>query len=291
MNPKNTKRTWLRNGILLGVLSLLLIFVACNMNQSPTDGQTVQSATHVLDKVKASGKLKAGYIVYPPFVIKDPNSGHLSGYFIELMDAIAKEGAFSIDYEETNWGNMVTGLQTGKFDVVVSGIFATIPRAKEVTFTTPVLYVGISAIARKNDNRFTTVTDLAKKGLTIAVTNGEVGHEYAKKELLDAKLTVINTEDISRPMLEVVAGRADVALGDSMTAYRFAKQHPEVRNVFANNPFFVFGTSLMVRQNDPEWANFLNTSIEHMELSGVTDKLEAKYKEGSSAWISKRKPW
>src|SRR5205807_2591019 len=106
-----------------------------------------------------------------------------------------------------------------------------------------------------------------------------------------AKLTVMATEDISRPMLGVSTGRADVALGDSMTAYRFAKAHPEVQDVFADKPFYLYGTTFMVRREDPEWLDFMKIAIEEMELSGITDRLEAKYKEGSSAWISKRKPW
>src|SRR5262245_48010271 len=76
-----------------------------------------------LERVKTSGHLKAGYIKYPPFVIQDTATGKLSGYFIDLMSAIATEGNFTVDYEETNWGTMVAGLQTGKFDIVVSGVF------------------------------------------------------------------------------------------------------------------------------------------------------------------------
>ncbi len=259
----------------------------------PTDAPGIPTTgpESVLTTLKDTGRLKAGYIKYPPFVIQDPGTGQLSGYFIDLMNTIATEGGFEVDYEETNWGTMVTGLQTRRFDIVVSGVFRTIPRAKEVTFTNPVLYVGISAIARKDDTRFKSLSDLARSGLTIAVTNGEVGHEYAKRFLPDAKLTVLTTDDISRPMLEVSAGRADVALGDSMTAYRFARAHSEVQDVFARSPFYVYGTTFMVRRDDPEWLDFLNISIEQMELSGVTDRLEAKYKEGATAWISKTKPW
>lgn len=273
----------------------ILIFIAaasmvfgCNQASGPTQAK---AAYNSLEQMKRTGKIKACYIKYPPFVIQDPQTGKLSGYFIDLMTSIAQEAGASIDYEETNWGTMVAALQSNKCDVVVSGVFATIPRAKEVTFSEPVLYVGISAIARRNDNRFKTVEDLSQPNLVVAVTNGEVGDEYAKKFLPNAKLIVMQTEDISRPMLEVSAGRADIALGDSMTTYRFAKAHPEVKDVFAQNPFYVFGTGVMVRRDDYDWLDFLNIGIKHMELSGITDNLEAKYKEGSTAWISKRKPW
>ena len=42
----------------------------------------------ILQKVQRTKVIKAGYIPYPPFVLVDPNTKKLSGYFIELMDAI-----------------------------------------------------------------------------------------------------------------------------------------------------------------------------------------------------------
>ncbi|MDP2605268.1 MAG: transporter substrate-binding domain-containing protein [Deltaproteobacteria bacterium] len=123
------------------------------------------------------------------------------------------------------------------------------------------------------------------------MTAGEVGHEYAKAFLPKAELTVMTTEDISRPMLEVIAGRADVALGDSLTCYRFAKEHAEVRNVFARRPVYVYGTTVMLRRGDPDWLDFINTTLEFMEVSGITARLEAKYKQGAEEWLSKRPPY
>lgn len=252
----------------------------------------VERGESVLEKVKREKVIHAGYIKYPPFVIQDPKTRELSGYFIDLMAQIAELMGVEIEYEETNWGRMIAALETGKVDVVVSGIFRTIPRAMQVTFTKPVLYVGISAIIRKEDTRFKELEDFEKPGLTVAVTDGEVGHEYAKRYLLDTKLIVLETEDITRPMLEVITGRADVALGDAMSCYRFAKEHKEsVTDLFAGRPFYVFGTTLMIRRGDPEWLDFLNLALEFMENSGFTDKLEKKYKEADAAWLSAAKPW
>jgi len=277
----------------IAVTGLLVAAGACFSGcRSPQSGTQPSSASQsVLATIKQTGRLKACYIKYPPFVIQDPRSDKLSGYFIDLMAAIAKEGSFTVDYEETNWGTMITALQTGKCDVIVSGVFPTILRAKEVTFATPLLYVGLSGVTRKNDTRFKSAADLTQNGLMIAVTSGEVGDEYAKRFLPDAKVTVMQTEDISRPMLEVLTGRADIALGDSLTACRFAKAHPEAKDVFADSPLRVYGTTFMVRRGDPEWTDFLNIAIGEMELSGVTDKLEAQYKECPSAWHSKGKAW
>lgn len=274
------------------VISLMLgaaLIAGCGPGTRESGSEKQQS---VVDQIKREKVIHAGYIKYPPFVIEDPKSGKLSGFFVDLMAEIAQLMGCKVEYEETDWGTMVAGLQTGKFDIVVSGVFQTIPRAMEVSYPRAVCYVGISAIARKGDGRFNTLEDLQKPGLKVAVTNGEVGHEYAKRFLPKAKLIVVETADTSRPFLEVITGRADVGLGDSMTCYRFVKAHPtEVVDVFANRPFYLYSTTFMIRRNDSEWRDFLNIALEFMENSGVVARLEKKYKEGSTAWISRKRPW
>jgi ABC-type amino acid transport substrate-binding protein len=245
----------------------------------------------ILQNIQKTKTINAAYIPYPPFVIVDPNTKKVSGYFIELMDEIvANMGQdIKIKYEETTWGTMVVGVQSGKFDVVVSGIFSTIPRSMQVTFTRPVMLVGLSAVARSDDKRFKTDEDLKKPGLTVAVTAGEVGHSYAKQYLPNAKLIVLDTPDITRPMLEVLAGRADVGIADSMSVYNFVEAHKgKATNVFGERPLYLYGTGLMLPR-DLQWKDFLDQAINFLEYSKVLDRLEAKYKKGATEWTSFKK--
>ncbi len=264
------------------VIGLLMSLVSL-MAALPANAQT-----SILQKIQKTKVINAGYIPYPPFVIVDPNTRKLSGYFIELMDEIVANMGSNIKlrYEETTWGTMVVGVQSGKFDIVVSGIFSTIPRAMQVTFSRPVLLVGLSAVSRAGDNRFKTVEDLAKPGLVIAVTAGEVGHSYAQKYLPKAKLIVMDTPDITRPMLDVIAGRADIGIADSMSVFNFVEAHKgKVNNVFAERPLFLYGTGLLLPR-DLQWKDFIDQAIDFLEYSTVLARLEKKYKKGASEWIS-----
>ena len=271
--------------------SVLLAFV-CLIFTSSAEAQA-QAPQSILQKVQKNKVVHAGYIPYPPFVIVDPNTKKLSGYFIELMDAIVADmgQGIKIEYEETTWGTMVVGVQSGKFDVVVSGIFSTIPRAMQVTFTRPVMLVGLSAVARAGDNRFKTDADLRKPGLTIAVTAGEVGHSYAQKYLPNAKLIVLDTPDITRPMLEVLSGRADIGIADSMSVFNFVQAHKaKAANVFAERPLFLYGTGLLLPR-DLQWKDFMDQAINFLEYSKVLDRLEQKYKKGATEWITLKKSY
>lgn len=284
-----------RPPISIFAILLVAISVVCGCESSSQNATTTRSRS-VLDTVKSDRVIRAGVIPYPPFVIKDPNTNEYSGYFIDLMDQLVDymgtdESPIKLEYEETTWGGMVAGLQNDRFDVVVSGVFSTIPRATEVTWAKPCMYVGMSALSRADDSRFATPPDLSVPGLKVAVAAGEVGHEYAKKFLPNAELIILQTADTAAPALEVSTGNADVALAESVALVQYAQQHPEVKTLFVDKPLFTYATSVMIRRGDPEWLDFLNRSIEFLQLAGVTDRLDQKYNPDGSRWISPKRPY
>jgi ABC-type amino acid transport substrate-binding protein len=128
------------------VASVLFAF-ACLISTPPANAQAPGPAPAlaqegILQKIQRTKVIHAGYIPYPPFAIVDPATKKLSGYFIELMDTIVAEmgQGIKIEYEETTWGTMVVSAQSGKFDMVVSGILSTIPR--DTVTLRPVMLLG-----------------------------------------------------------------------------------------------------------------------------------------------------
>jgi len=137
---------------------------------------------------------------------------------------MAAEAKYKVDWVETTWGNMIADLKTGRFQVMAAPVFRTIPRATEVAFTRPIDYFGLSAIARVNDTRFNSLDDLRRAAdIQIAVTQGEVGHEFATRNLPNAKLRVFDTGNIALALTDVVQGRVDVAISDAWTIKQFVR--------------------------------------------------------------------
>jgi polar amino acid transport system substrate-binding protein len=278
-------RRMFRIFVLVVLLAVLSVVWGCNQG-----GQVAQKKESVLDKVKREKVLKVGYVKYPPYVIHDPKTGKLSGLYIDLIEQVANQMNAKIEYHETNWGNMIVDINAQKYDIQAAPIFRTIPRAMEVAFTRPIDYFGNGAVVKKGDKRFTKPADFNREGLKIAVVQGEVGHEFAKKFLPKAQMIVLKTDDISRPLLEVATGRADAGITDAWTTYQFVKAHPNVEDPFAGNPFNVVSASWFIRQGDPDWLQFLDTCIDFLESSGEIDRLSQEYQVPSfrekKAWTS-----
>jgi polar amino acid transport system substrate-binding protein len=253
------------------------MFISGCKQESP-GGNSSRPAGGTLQKLYKEGVLRVGYVVYPPTIIKDPETGELSGYFIDAVRFIAEVSKVRLEFVETTWATFMDGLQSYQFDLSIGATYRTIPRAMEVAFTKPIIYIGNGAIVRNDDGRFTTIEDFDREGIRIAVAQGEASHEYAKIHLEKAELIVVSTADLSEPLTEVLDGRADVGLADSWTTFQFAREYPEVvTDLFADRPYNIMPVGWAVRQNDQEFLNFLNTSIDYLISTGQMREWEKKY--------------
>ena len=95
-------------------------------------GMVAQAEARTLDQIISSGELRIGYVVTPPNAIKDPATGDLSGYDVEMIKEIATEMGLKPTFVETDWGTFAAGLQADQFDISICPTFATIKRSMAV---------------------------------------------------------------------------------------------------------------------------------------------------------------
>ena len=74
------------------------------------------------------------------------------------------------------------------------------------------------AVLANADSGITTVEDLNKEGMKIAVKTGSTGYLYAQKNLTNAE--IIGLPDESACVTEVAQGKADGFIYDQLTIYR-----------------------------------------------------------------------
>src|SRR6476620_489739 len=232
--------------VLLSFATLLLTVTlsACGPASSP------ESSPSHLSAIKQTRVIRAGWAPYAPYSSLDSSTNKPQGFYIELFETVARESGLKIEWVETTWGTMISDLKAQKFQVMASPVFRTIPRAFEVSFTRSIDYFGYSAIVRKDDNRFHDLQDFDHEDVRLAVTQGEVGHEFAQRHLPKAKLVVHKTGDIALALADVIEGRADAGICDAWTAKQFAAEHQgRVHDLFAERPFNVVGAGWFVSQD------------------------------------------
>jgi ABC-type amino acid transport substrate-binding protein len=242
----------------------------------PAPGPT---ASNTLRHINETRTLRVGYEGYPPYTIKDPATGKLTGFSVDLAEYIAREAGWKVEWIQTSPDTKIPDLQAGKFDVMTEPIFRTIPRAVQVSFSRPYAYFGdAAAIVRKKESRFKVIDDLNKPGVTVVVRQGYTDETFAADNLSAASRRSLKVDDVSQLFLEVIAGKADAALADLEQVQAFAAKHPtEVQARFTNPAPSYIPAGFMLRQGDFIFYNFVNASIDYMEANSVLTRLNRKY--------------
>jgi len=238
--------------------------------------QAVANA-QVMDRILKDRKIKIGYIPSPPGTIKDSSSGEVTGYYADGVRYIFKTINVEVEFVETTWANFAAGLQSGQFDLSIAGTFATINRAAAVEFTKPINYLGYSAIVKKGETRFSTLSDFNKEGIKIAVVQGGAGQEYVKENFPKATIVALATGNLTAPFVEVSAGRADIGIEDAWQAHRYASQQPGVTDLFHSQPYNLLPLAWSVRRGNDDLLRFMNTAIDYMLLTWRWEKMTEKY--------------
>lgn len=264
------------NQIIWGTLTVLVLLLAVIGLFKTTNTQENQQST--FDTIMQTHELHACYIPWPPSVIKDADSGNLSGFIIDIAQEIANDANLKLTYIQSTWGGFPADLNTGKCDVVFAGLYPTIGRSTDVSFTQPFFYAGNSGVVKTGDTRFQTIADLNNEDITVAVVQGDFDHIYAQKHLPKAHLLVLDkASDDTMSLVAVSSGKADVGLSSSDVVARYAREHPEVSGLFLDKPFSTSPVTFAVRQKDQELLNFLNNALGYLKATGFLDGTIKKY--------------
>lgn len=175
------------------------------------------AAADLLAAVKARGTLKVALEgTYPPFNYKDPKSGELAGYDVDVARLIGGKLGVKVEFVSSEWASILAGLSANKYDVIISQVGINAKREQAFDFSAPYIYSMPQLIVRKNESAvYTSLADL--KGKKLGVGQGSVYEQQAKAV---AGIEVRSYAAAPDTMADLASGRLDAALNDSlMSAY------------------------------------------------------------------------
>jgi polar amino acid transport system substrate-binding protein len=232
-----------------------------------------------LAKVKKGGTLKVGYAQTPAWFYRDAKANKLAGIYYDVAEAFAKELEVTLDYQEVAWANTTVGLRKGDFDVFVSSLFYTIPRALVVNYTAPMWHKGHLAICHKDAaGKFKSAADFNKPDVTFSVNVG-TREEYVLKMLFPRAKIITTTGQIALSAEPVRAKKADLVVMGDLDVLAFAAKNSWAHVVDAAHPFGRGANTWAVRYGDPAWKFFLDMWADNMVASGFMQERFDYYKD------------
>lgn len=275
------------------ILMLLLIFwISAGVFVSPALAE--EHAQSAYDKVIKSGVIHCGYGVWAPNMIKDPNTGALSGFFYDYMNALAASASLKVEWSEESWSDYPAALKAGRIDAMCAGIWPTASKAREMDFTIPINYVAVHTYVRADDSRFDNALEkLNSPEVTVSTMDGEISIFIAQSDFPQAKLLSLpNTASQPQIMLNVVEGKADVAFADASTGNDFMANDPGKLKLLPGGEFLrVFGNTVAVGEGEYALKELLDTGTQEMLFSGAIEKTLKKYEKYPNSLYRVGKPY
>ncbi|CCO09780.2 bacterial extracellular solute-binding s, 3 family protein [Carnobacterium maltaromaticum LMA28] len=178
------KKSWVKKKL----NSLLALVIFCSI-VIPVTQVSAETTDTKLKAVQDKGFLVVGLSAdYPPYEFHQTVDGEdtIVGFDIDIANKIAEDMGVKLAITEMNFDSLLGALQTGKIDMIISGIAPTPERLKQVDFSDPYMDVNQKVVVRKGDaDKYKKVTDF--KGVKVGVQKQTTQEALAKNELYGSK--------------------------------------------------------------------------------------------------------
>ena len=165
---------------------------------------------------------------YTPFSHWPADAPEPVGFSAEVARAYARSRGRSIQWVQFRWPDLTTALESGRFDLALSGITLQPDRSLAGRFSLPLTRTGaVVLVPAASDLRER--VDLDRPGLRIAVNHG--GHLERVARTLFARAVVDAIPDNASLPQRLREGRADAVLTDDLEAPHWQRALPGTRAI------------------------------------------------------------
>jgi len=261
---------------------LIFFFAACF-------AQTAYADETVLDQVNRTGTLRCGYAVWPGLVEKDPNTGKLSGVFVDFMEELGRVADLKIDWVgEFGWADFIEALNSGKIDAMCAGIWTNAVRGRRVLFTEPIAFESVVPVVRADDVRFDAAPEkLNDPGVKLVVVDGESAQTVATSDFPKAGLfSLPQRTDASVMIANVLHKKGDATFLDTYTAADFQSKNPGQLKILPTKfPVRVFGLAIGLKLHEDSLKAALDNATRQLLWMGTVEKILQKNETASKALL------
>ncbi|MFB9239007.1 ABC transporter substrate-binding protein [Plantactinospora siamensis] len=219
--------TWRRAAVgLAGAALLTLPLAACGekKDDTPGAGPTVSAsadsslAAKVPDAIKSDGVIKVGTdSSYAPAEFVDTDGKTIVGFDVELFTAVAQKLGLKAEFTSAQFGDIITGVNSGKYEVGVSSFTINPDRKKQANMVS-YYQVGTQWATKKGNPGGIKIDDACGKKIAVQKDTVQVDDINARsKKCTGAGKPAISVDQYpgqDQATAAVVSGKDDAMLAD-----------------------------------------------------------------------------
>lgn len=187
---------------------------ACSGSTSPESSSSAGEASEGSDfGLVSDGTLTvATEGTYRPFSFHgDGGSGELTGYDVEIIEAVADKLGLEVKFQETQWDAIFAGLDAGRFDLIANQVTINDEREEKYLFSAPYTVSPGVIVVADDDDSISSFADLDGKTTAQSLTSNwyELATESGAK--------VEGVEGWAQAVELLRQGRVDATINDKLT--------------------------------------------------------------------------
>ena len=244
------------------VLASVISVAGCN--------KKIESGEFTVEK----GKLKIGMeIGYPPMEYYADDGKTPMGFDIELGRAVSEKLGLEAEFIDTAWDGIFAGLETNKYDCVMSAATITPERLESMEFSKPYIGNGQAIVVRlATDFRPSSPKELEGK---VVAYQAETTSDIFMTKLAQSGIgfsaaefdKVINAYD------ELKLGRCDAVVSDALVYANYADD-PAFTSTWVGDADEYFGVA--IRKGNSALLEKVNLAIDELIADGTMKELYLK---------------
>lgn len=253
------------------------LFVACGVSLCALGTAIAQE---VPDAIKERGALNlAVSSTYPPMEYVDPDTGELTGFDIDLGEAIADKLGLEINWSKSTFPQLIPSLTTGRTDFILSGLSDRESRRETMDFV-DYLRTGAQYLVAA-DGSAQEITDICgKKVGSTRSTSYPAAIEAWSKENCEANgkpaVVFVPAENAVDARDQLRQGRTDAIVQGTETLPYVIKTDPG-RYRILGEPFTLGYAGIAFRKEDTQFRDAVAAALDEVIADGTYAEILAKY--------------
>jgi ABC-type amino acid transport substrate-binding protein len=221
--------------------------------------------------------------------MKDPNTGKMSGIYVDVVKELAKNLQLKIEYvEEVGWGQQIEGLQSNRYDMICSPTSLNASRTRSADFSIPLYYSPVEIWVRTGDPLAqASLKTINKPEVKISVLDGEQTATFARNYFpLAQAVSLPQSASFSELMLQVTTKKADITFAEPTAVFEFMEQNPNtLEKVKADKPLVTVPNILLIPNNQFAFKEMIDNGLRELFNTGFMDQAISKYEKYPNSYI------
>ncbi len=275
------KRIIFGSAVLLWALALI-----AGCAQMPQTS-AAQPAAPAIERIQQQGELVVGTAGNMPPLNMTTKGGQIIGFEADLARYMATAMGVELRFETLPFSELLPALESGKVNMVLSGVTMTPRRNLKAAFVGPYYTSGKCFLTKVKDIASAEEASEANRpDITLAALQGSTSQVFAEKNISKAKLMLVR--DYDEGVRLVLDNKVDALVADYPICIVSLVRHPEEELVSLITRLTYEPIGVAMPANDPLLVNWVENLLLGLEGSGRLADLEARwFKDG--AWLDKLK--